>query len=249
MLPETVSDKTDDLVTRDRIAGFLAQYVVYGGIGYIAVISIIGLYSDKQEGWKEILTITLPVIAAWVGTVLAFYFTKENFEAANRSVRDMVNQVSVRDRLKAISVKEVMINRSSIMDIKLNNDLTEDKLSLKNHIIPRFQDKVTRLPIFSEIEAVKYVVHESTVHKFVYNQITKATSADPSLKALVEDPDAGKLVKALAFVRETASLAEAQERMKQVPSCQDIFVTKGGQQEEPVLGWITNADIARQVEL
>jgi hypothetical protein len=36
--------------------------------------------------------------------------------------------------------------------------------------------------------------------------------------------------------------------MKRIEECQDVFVTTNGRAEEPVLGWLTNADIAKQVE-
>ncbi|NGZ98768.1 MAG: hypothetical protein CV089_22095 [Nitrospira sp. WS110] len=208
-----------------------------------------GLFQTGQ-GWKDILTITLPVLAAWVGTVLAFYFTKENFEAANSSVRKMVNQMSPQDRLKAISVKEVMNRRPHITGIKLEKNKTEDKVSLTVDIIGLFKDKVTRLPIFTETDAAKYVIHESLAYKFVYEHriAKKDPTLQPNLQDLLNNPADKEWMTALAFVKETDSLADAQERMKQVPKCQDIFVTKNGQSGEPVLGWITNAAIAKEVE-
>jgi hypothetical protein len=35
--------------------------------------------------------------------------------------------------------------------------------------------------------------------------------------------------------------------MKKIPQCQDVFLTKSGGADEPIVGWITNADIAKQV--
>jgi hypothetical protein len=76
----------------------------------------------------------------------------------------------------------------------------------------------------------------------------KDPTLQPNLQNLLDSPADKEWVTALAFVKETDSLAEAQERMKQVPKCQDIFVTRNGQPGEPVLGWITNAAIAKEVE-
>ena len=50
---------------------------------------------------KYILGVLLPVIGAWVGTVLAFYFGQVHFEAASRSAENIVRQLSPRERLQA----------------------------------------------------------------------------------------------------------------------------------------------------
>jgi hypothetical protein len=137
---------------------------------------------QKEPGWKDILTITLPVLSAWVGGILAFYFGKENFEAANSSVRKMVSQMSPQERLKGISVKEVMDKRASITGIKLDKNRTEDKVSLTVDIIGLFKDKVTRLPIFTETDAAKYVIHESLAYKFVYEYRNAQKGSDSTTK-------------------------------------------------------------------
>jgi hypothetical protein len=123
----TASGQADN--GRDEVAGPLAKWIVGGGLTYIGLLSLVAIAgvifvsAEKQPTiitqWKDILTFTLPVLGAWVGTVLAFYFSKENFEAANRSVREMVNQMSARDRLQSVLAKAVMIPRASISDIKL----------------------------------------------------------------------------------------------------------------------------------
>src|SRR5689334_5156636 len=43
---------------------------------------------------KYVLGVLLPVIGAWVGTVLAFYFGQVNFEAASKSAANLVRQLS-----------------------------------------------------------------------------------------------------------------------------------------------------------
>ena len=47
----------------------------------------------------------LPVIGAWVGAVLAFYFGNENFDAASKSAANLVSELSPREKLKAESAK------------------------------------------------------------------------------------------------------------------------------------------------
>jgi hypothetical protein len=239
------------------VAAPIAKCVVYGAILYITVISLLALISGFFPGpdqtqvtatWKEILTFTLPVLGAWVGTVLAFYFSKENFEAANRSVRDMVGQISAQDRLKDISAKAVMVPRGSIVDIKLAAGKTDANVSLVVDVIPKFQDKVTRVPIFNDNDTVRCVIHESSAYKFLFRARANNPQADLTLKEIFGQPDCAKLITAMAFVAETVSLSDAQDAMKRLEQCQDVFVTRNGRAEEAVLGWLTNADIAKQVE-
>ena len=46
-------------------------------------------------------------------------------------------------------------------------------------------------------------------------------------------------------VKRQATLAEARSAMLARPSCQDVFITESGNLNEPVIGWLTNVDIAR----
>lgn len=244
---------------RDAVAGLLARWIVYGAVIYLSMMSLlfVGLILislltntskvDSIAVWKDLMTITVPVLAAWVGAILAFYFAKENFEAANKSVQDMANRLSSSEKLGGISAREAMVPRNSISDLKLASGETPASISLEQKIIAKLQGKITRVPVFNQDDAIFCVVHESTAHKYLY-QVRQA-NPNPTLDDLLKDAMLGPAAIALAFVPEAASLADAQEAMKQVAGCQDVFVTKNGRREEPVLGWVTNADIAKQIEV
>ena len=62
-------------------------YVVFGsaaaGIAVI-IVFFVGVDTGKTQ-YHEAFTATLPVFTTWVGTILAFYFSRENFEAASRA--------------------------------------------------------------------------------------------------------------------------------------------------------------------
>jgi hypothetical protein len=238
------------------VARLIALWVVIASVLCVAAGSIVGLllalWFDPTNSfvtkWKELMAVLLPVLGTWVGTVLAFYFSKENFDAANRNVRAMVSQLSVRDQLAAISAKEVMIPEKSITAFKLNGSKTEETVALERDLLPLLKGTVTRVPIQVATGAVKYVVHESTLHKYLYKIRISSPPLSPTLKNLVDDNDLGALIKAIAFVPESATLADAQDAMKKVDQCQDVFLTKTGAPEEPIIGWVTNADIAKHVK-
>ena len=58
-------------------------------ITVLAVFTII----QRPERTLTIFNIVLPVFASWVGTILAFYFGRENFESANQQVRELVQKI------------------------------------------------------------------------------------------------------------------------------------------------------------
>jgi hypothetical protein len=110
---------------------------------------------------------------------------------------------------------------------------------------------VTRVPIFDHTGAVKYVIHESSLYKFIAEksmagQFDAATSTledflgHPGMRELVAD--------SLAFVAESATLIDAKIKMDATKHCQDVFVTENGQADEPVKGWLTNTKIGKHIK-
>lgn len=116
---------------------------------------------------------------------------------------------------------------------------------------------VTRIPVFDHADVALCVIHQSLLYKFLADRSIEAmkarqpfdadrfTLADllaaPGMKELVQD--------SLAYVPAGAMLSDAKERMEHTPQCQDIFVTEHGQPNEPVLGWLTDAEVRRAAKV
>src|SRR5438094_9906067 len=83
---------------------------------------------------KYVLGVLLPVIGAWVGTVLAFYFGQENFEAAARSASSLVRQLSPREKLQAEPVVRAMMKITEVTTFKIAAGKTEADITLKQLI-------------------------------------------------------------------------------------------------------------------
>jgi hypothetical protein len=71
----------------------LAYVVLSISIVGIVVLAGLTISRDAQEA-KNVFNVVLPVFASWVGTILAFYFGRENFESANREVRSIFAQLT-----------------------------------------------------------------------------------------------------------------------------------------------------------
>src|SRR6266496_5414207 len=120
---------------------------------------------------KYVLGVLLPVIGAWVGTVLAFYFGQVNFEAASKSAANLVRQLSPREKLQAEPVGHAMMKSNDVTTFKIPADKTETDITIKQLIDEGFEkDKSllrNRLPILDVDGKGKYVLHRSTVDAFL----------------------------------------------------------------------------------
>ena len=107
-------------------------------------------------------------------------------------------------------------------------------------------------------------MHISLIERFLAEQLLPLLSSPPTsppqafqingytVKSLLDDEKINLvLLHGFGLVKETATLADAKAAMDScsgklgTDNCYDVFVTANADQEEPVLGWITN-DIIRQ---
>jgi hypothetical protein len=222
----------------------LATIVLLVSVLAVAILAGIAIYGDRSQA-KEILTMILPMIGTWVGTVLAFYFGKEQLEAATRSVTSIARELTPDEKLRSIRVTDKMIPRSAAYTV------TEDpgKLKLVEAVANLDREKKgNRLPILKADGAPLCVVHRSTMDRFIAKAAAAGKAAAElqvlTLNDLMTDPEfKGKLETSFAVVPQTATLADAKRAMESTPWCQDTFVTREGGRTEPIIGWITNVII------
>ena len=88
---------------------------------------------------KYVLGVLLPVIGAWVGTVLAFYFGQGSFEAASKSAANLVRQLSPREKLQAEPVGHAMMKINDVTTFKIPADKTEADITIKQLIDEGFE--------------------------------------------------------------------------------------------------------------
>lgn len=157
-----------------------------------------------------------------------------------------------RDKLaRTDPVGDVMIPFGKMEKITLGEGFDEATFPL-GELISKLGPEVTRIPLVRSDRTARCVIHEGLLCRYV----AKATYASPSgdfvpeeanLKDFLDADDNRILVTALAFVPPSTSLADAKEAMEKVEHCRDVFVTEHGLAEEPVLGWLTNVDLARKL--
>ncbi len=250
----------------EKLRGSIAtKILMYGTIalGVVAVTLIIGALAVGTDKDKSIAIVAnvfnalLPVIATWVGTVIAFYFGKENFAAASKSVQDMVTAMTSDQKLKSISAKD----KNAIIpvsDIKYYKYTTEAEIAaLKLSEVMKFMNMnaVMRLPFIDSSNVVKYCIHRSIFDKYIaliaFNspdlKITDLTFGD-FLKSTLDDIHV-YVNSSVEYVKEESTLYDVKLIMDNNSYCEDVFLTKNGKKEEPVMGWITNDKILENTKV
>ncbi len=241
---ETKANKSGDgLDYRNLLASLITLVSVLGVIGLAGVA--IWLNKDPSASARDILTVVLPLLGTWVGTVLAYYFSKENFEAATKSVTELAKQITPQEKLQSTAVSAKMIPKEKMFLKRL----PEDKIALTQTLDElKKEGKGNRIPVLTQTDYPRYAIHRSMIDRYLAD---KARLAKGDLNKLTlndllkEEASLRELFEhSFAIVKETDTLATAKEAMDRIPNCQDVFVTTGGTKDEVVKGWITNVIIA-----
>jgi hypothetical protein len=254
------TDDKSDADSKFRIA--LAKTVTTWALAAIlAIAALIILVAGINAIWgsapqkmgqffdisKYVLGVLLPVIGAWVGTVLAFYFGQVNFEAASRSAQNLVRQLSPREKLQAEPAGHAMMKINDVTAFKIPPDKGEADITIRQLIDEGFEkDKSQprqRLPILDAQGRGKYVLHRSTIDAFVApkKHPPDVDESTLSLKDLLEDPKLKDyIINSFMPLAPDATLADAKDLLDKNPQCLDILVTQDGAKNGIVVGWITN---------
>nr|WP_314368791.1 hypothetical protein [uncultured Acinetobacter sp.] len=243
-------------IARAKLGQWVVCYslIVVGALAAFAIwVSVKGQASiDKQyEQVKEILTIVLPVLGTWVGTILAFYFARENFVAAATQTANLIKQLTPDQRLQSISVIDVMLDMTATTTKKLVLTTPDEmaKTKLKADIVDAILDKekCNRLPILDNAGKILYVLHRSFIDKFLVKQAEAGIKlADITLADLLNNPELKVVFESFAVVSKDAKLLVVKQMMDGNPNCSDVFVTQDGTRATVAIGWITNIILQEQ---
>jgi hypothetical protein len=262
------ADKTPQTTTSEQATAQAAQAryrlargVVVGSFLtlFLLVAALIGLAqslnTDSSEAAKNAFdtaknafTAILPVLAGWVGTVLAFYFSAASHDRTSESLDKVISQTGGGPS-PGTPVSEKMIPVSLIaglqkLDDKQPKDITiPDLRKAFEQPLPNGA-KVTRL-IFLERGAFKYILHGATLNEFIVTHPNDTTFAN----MLADERTVREISKLVVFVSARTTLGEAKAALDKVSGAQDIIVTDSGNAPEPMLGWLSNIDLTKALQV
>jgi len=232
-------NKTGESRNRWTLAITMTTVSVVG----ILIIAIVVIYAatDRAAASQMVLTAVLPVLATWVGTVLAYYFSSESIEAATKSVKTLV---STQEKLQTTAVSDVMIQLHEMIYFTYTDTLTVQE------IFTRVEEagKGSRLPFLGNHKEPIFMIHKSAVDSaLVEKTLANEDIQGLTLKTLI---DANAELKNLAentfgVLSIDATLAEVQTVMRSIEKCQDVFITENGKKSGGVVGWVTNGILDR----
>lgn len=183
---------------------------------------------EVTEVASDAFNTIVPLIGTWIGAIIAFYYGRENFEAAQKQIQLMLNKETLDD----IQVKNIMIHTGTMVSKTLDpaTKLEDYRKFLKE------VDK-SRLPLLDEAKIPRYILHKSAIDSELLQK------EDATLKTFLESKsDQFGFNKKMGFIVVAADtkLETALKNMRQLEGCRDIFVTDNGLETGKVTGWITD---------
>ena len=238
-----------DQDARNRIA----LWITLGGMIGVTILGIVvivfaGRGQSRSDAARLVFGSLLPLLGTWVGTVLAFYFAKANFESAAKNTKDLLG---ITERLRATPVESVMLKMTDPSVIKKTLVPPEKPESLKISDLVKImrENRRNRLPVLNSDSSPVFIIHLSSLTDYIS---TKALSSTEGSKPVIDltisdlqtdDAQLYQQILAWACVKLGATLAEAKRAMEDIPGCSDVFVTTAGRKSDPVVGWLTNVEI------
>lgn len=259
---------------RPSFREWIAFAMIVLSVGLLITLSVIGFgiikdvetTTDKFKDIQSLFGMLLPLIGTWVGTVLAYYFSKENFVAANQSVNALVNHItSVEEKFHEIKVTDVMSKPENFPYTNADTPDALEKFKIQDLVDEMKAKNVERYPILIK-DTLKFVFlfYRSTLERFQIGCINGTIKlVDPKKSAKRNDltvkdmfdsdfqliKDVREITKKKKFLPVDATLEDVRALMMDNVICQDVFITQTGNKEEKVEGWITNDMVIEKAEL
>lgn len=242
-------------VFRQKLAKQITIFAISGTILLGTIGIIFAIIERDFTILQYVFGALLPLWGTWIGTIMAFYFSKENFESASRNTKDILDKViTAQDKLKSIKVEEVMIDINQISYFKLEDNKEFDEVLIKDLRERLTMYNRSRLPVITEDNRIKSIIHLSTIDKFIADVFSINSSEFSYDELTIAKAKKNRyfndvLLNGFKILKRGASLLEAQKLMESNKLCNDVFITENGSANEPIIGWVTNITISEKAQL
>lgn len=225
----------------------ISKYLVYSIVATTLIIGFVVLkksYGAEEFDISFIGQTLLPLWATWVGTILAFYFGKSNFEAATKSYQDIIKTLTPEEKMASIKVQNVMIPYNKISFLKYEESLSKKIVDIIHD--DNFKE-YNRFAFINDGKVLQYMIHRISFTNFLTEEaIVGKNVNDITFQEFINESkkkDNNICLRQSGFVSISANLLEAKQKMDSIPDCRDVFVTETGKETESILGLITNNTI------
>jgi hypothetical protein len=234
------------------VTKWLALGITGAVLGITIYIAIYSLHSNGDKG-DVILQTLIPLWGTWLGTVLAFYFGKNNFDAATKSYQAVIEKLTPNEKMAKLLVKDYMVPLNKIEYLRY--DAEKDNKIYDILAYKRFEG-YKRFAVFDNEGVAKYIIHRSLFDQFIASKVNEGMGIEDiknlTLERFIKDSDEAIkdiLKNSFAVVSIKASMLEAKVKMDSIPQCLDVFITETGAANERVEGLITNNIILKEANV
>jgi len=231
-------EKKQGQSNKSRVMSFIALTVTF--LAVLGTVFLALLYSKSEHAAENISQILLPLWSTWFGTILAYYFSKENLDAARDSTQSLLEQLSAKDQQFASKpVRTAMLPFAEIKALNIKENGKELLIKIVNN---QEYKEFHRFPVFDDKQLV-YMIHRSVILQYLCDS-TQGIRSEKTLNDFLETMEIQIALKdSVGFVSETATLLDAKNEMDKRKNCEDVFVTKDGKNSSDVIGWVRDRDI------
>jgi hypothetical protein len=252
-----VLNEKSDSRNRERIAlGVLL--VSIASVFLISAVVIINA-NDKEESSRRVMDSTLPLYGTWVGTILAFYFSRTAFEAASsatdRTAAAVFKQINS-DRVSASSPPDNTLTKISLKALANDlvfrqDDINKPLQNVVDELVSR--DRYRTIVVDADKKYVDLVYRINALAFLEHFQPGGANPQEgqgdaqvsPTLKYYLDwrHKKGEKAQPIVVFLPQSATLADADAKLKETTGCRDVIVTTDGKDTSPVVAYVTDVDI------
>jgi len=224
------------------LRNLIAMWILIASAGAITFLAIV-VVAVKPDQAQVIFNTTLPVFASWVGTVLAFYFGRENFESANSQVRQIIDKLSPEQRA-AEPIASIMRKFDVTTHVSLPAAHGEAQVPLTD-LRAKLLGDVSRLPVVDAASAPKYMIHGSMIDRYVSGGGKETDTLATFIAECAKTGTSFDADHGFVLVSAKDTIQAAKLKLERQTTCQDIFVTADGKPDQPLVGWVSNVRLGK----
>ncbi len=236
-----------DITQKDPRA-WLAYLVFSASFACVLLISAFAIFNakeaDKQTTTQNVMNMTIPLYGTWMGTIMAFYFSRSSFEAATSASRTNAETFQIYQSGAATAAPPDKLANIKISSILNGLQVKETDLTKKlEQVLKEITEKQrTRLIVLNADQSYRTIVYRKTIEAFLTGQANKAALLLSDFINFVNSQPLEAQPKAV-FIGQDKTLADAYSMMKGKLGSRDVVVTATGATSEEVKGYLTDYEI------
>jgi len=232
------------------VTNWLAIGITATVLGVTVFIGIHSLYDTKNADNNILLQTLIPLWSTWVGTVLAFYFGKNNFDAATKSYQEVIEKLSPHEKMAQLLVKDYMVTLNELVYLAYDEEKDNKIYDILKY---KHFEPYNRFAVLDNQGVAKYIINRSLFNQFISSRIDENLNIEEIKSLTLEyflenccETTKHILENSFAVVSINATLLEAKLKMEAKFDCVNVFITKTGASNEKVEGLITNNIILKE---